>query len=169
MCVQLSCRRLGSSVQTSAWGEKRAESCEPRRSVHQQGRPDMLHWAKPGALAEVFYFHVSVLRIRLRQIWYDQTGQTFPHGLGSNRDRSKQHSLDQTLIYTDQTQPVEAVTGDSSSTFFSNYRVQNEQWEGTATWFKLDCMNGRGDVKSNQLQSWMAIITFHHCNFICDV
>ncbi len=48
--------------------EKRAESCEPRRSVHQQGRRDMLHRAKPGALTEVFYFHVSVLRIRLRQI-----------------------------------------------------------------------------------------------------
>jgi len=48
--------------------EKRAESCEPRRSVHQQGRRDMLHWAKPGALTEVLYFHVSVQRIRLRQI-----------------------------------------------------------------------------------------------------
>ncbi len=84
--------------------EKREESCEPWRSVHQQGRRDMLHWAKPGALTEVLYFHVSVRRIRLRQIWYDQTGQTFRHGLRSNREGSKQHSLDQTLIYTDLTQ-----------------------------------------------------------------
>lgn len=105
--------------------EKRAESCEPQRSVHQQGRRGMLHWAKPGALTEVFYFHVSVLRIRLRQIWYDQTGQTFQHALGSNRDRSKHHSLDQTFNYTDQTQTCKS--SHRWLFFYCTYKMNTEK------------------------------------------
>lgn len=83
--------------------EKRAESCEPQRSVHQQGRADMLHWAKPGALAEVLYFHMSALRITADWGKFVMTGLTKHFSvvarLGSKRDRSKRHSADQTFNY----------------------------------------------------------------------